>query len=47
MLEYEYPTALTGHEQEQIQQLWKYVYKLVELLNMNLKEQEQREDGNT
>ena len=47
MLEYEYPTALTGNEQEQIQQLWKYVYKLVELLNMNLKEQEQGEDGNT
>ena len=47
MLEYEYPTALTGNAQEQIQQLWKYVYKLVELLNMNLKEQEQREDGNT
>lgn len=35
---YEYPPVLTGTPSEQLQQLWDYLYQLVEKLNINIDE---------
>ena len=37
---YDMPPVLTGTPQEQLAQLWEYVYKLVERMNMNQQEEQ-------
>lgn len=34
----EYPSPLTGNQQQQIQQLWDYLYKLAERINVTEQE---------
>lgn len=34
----DYPSPLTGNQQQQIQQLWEYLYKLAERINVSEQE---------